>query len=366
MLVHGDFHFGSHFRAYLEGKSALATDRELTGGKRSLDEDTLDLQQAFVDLDVGSADSTKLTIRPGRQMFQFGKQRLVSPLPWANTLRTWDGISAIVKAGDWNVHGLFSRFVPVKQYDFNTPDQGNKFYGAYATWKRGGGSPAFDFYWLGIHNDTATYNGTSGPEDRQTLGSRINGKFGDSGWDYDLELAYQFGTVGDGNVSAWMGGAEAGYRFSSDGWKPRAMLGVDTGSGDDGSGGDVGTFNQLYPLGHAYLGYIDTIGRQNILGPYLGIGAAPGKWKLVAALHSFYANDTNDALYHAGGGVYRPGGSYQSSHVGYEVDLRATYKFSRHFAGLLGYSHFFAGDAIKESGPSDDIDFLYLGLHYTF
>ena len=366
VMAHGDFHFGDHFRLYAEGKAALSTDRDLTGGKRSLDEDTLDLQQAFVDLSLGSGDGARFTLRPGRQMFLFGKQRLVSPLPWANTLRTWDGVSGIIKSGSWNFHGFWSRFVPVQQYDFNTPDQGNQFYGVYATMKNAGSGPDLDVYWLGLQNDQASFNGTSGEEERNTVGARVNGKFGDSAWDYDLEAAYQFGSVGDGDVSAWMSGAELGYRLSEEGWKPRAMLGVDTGSGDSEDGGDVGTFNQLYPLGHAYLGYIDTIGRQNILAPYLGIMATPGKWKLSLAAHSFHANDTADALYNAGGGVYRAGGSYTSKHVGYEVDLRGTYSFSRQFTGLIGYSHFFAGDAIEESGPSDDIDFLYLGLQYTF
>ena len=32
---------------------------------------------------------------------------------------------------------------------------------------------------------------------------------------------------------------------------------VDYASGDGVPGGDVGTFNQLYPLEHAYLGYMD-------------------------------------------------------------------------------------------------------------
>ena len=41
---------------------------------------------------------------------------------------------------------------------------------------------------------------------------------------------------------------------------------VDIASGDDDpTDGDLETFNQLFPLGHAYFGYIDVIGRQNII-----------------------------------------------------------------------------------------------------
>jgi hypothetical protein len=49
-----------------------------------------------------------------------------------------------------------------------------------------------------------------------------------------------------------------------------------------------------------------------------------------------------------------------------EVDLITTRRFGRHLIAQLGYGHFFAGKAIEESGPSDDIDFAYLSLEYGF
>jgi hypothetical protein len=52
--------------------------------------------------------------------------------------------------------------------------------------------------------------------------------------------------------------------------------------------------------------------------------------------------------------------------VGSEIDLTLKYNFDRHTLMQLGYSHFFAGDFIDESGPDDDIDFAYAMLQYTF
>ena len=66
-----------------------------------------------------------------------------------------------------------------------------------------------------------------------------------------------------------------------------------------------------------------------------------------------------DALYNAGGGLVRAGGLGVEDDVGAELDLTIKYKFDRHLTGLLGYSHFFAGDFIEESGTSDDIGFVY-------
>ena len=52
--------------------------------------------------------------------------------------------------------------------------------------------------------------------------------------------------------------------------------------------------------------------------------------------------------------------------VGQELDLTFTYTFDRHTKAELGYSHFFPGDFIQETGPSNDVDFLYLQVQYTF
>ena len=127
------------------------------------------------------------------------------------------------------------------------------------------------------------------------------------------------------------------------------------------------TFNQLFPLGHAFLGYIDIVGRQNIIDPNLGVTFKPiDKMAVNVAAHFFWRDSTSDALYNAGGIPIRPGGISTSSEVGQEIDFTVSYKFDRHTTALLGYSHFFAGPFIKESPPANDIDFLYLQLQYTF
>ena len=48
------------------------------------------------------------------------------------------------------------------------------------------------------------------------------------------------------------------------------------------------------------------------------------------------------------------------------ADLAWSQSFGRHLKGLFGYSHFFAGDFIEESGSSDDMDFLYVQAQFTF
>jgi hypothetical protein len=368
LLLHADVHFGDNIRVFVEGKNAMATDRDLPGGRRTLDIDELDLEQLFGDVSFDIGDEARLTVRGGRQALLFGKQRLVSPLGWSNTLRRWDAIGGILDCEGWKVHGFWSQFVPVEKYEFNDPDHDSEFYGAYATGKVPTTDIGLDLYFLGLEkSDDVTFNGTTGEEDRYTLGGRLFGKFGDSGFDYDFEGAWQGGDVGDGDVNAFMIGSELGYRFQDIDWSPRLFVGFDYASGDDDPGGDVETFNQLFPLGHAYLGYIDIVGRQNIIDVNFGATCNPIE-RLTAKVagHLFWRAETSDALYNAGGGVVRAGGLSDEREVGQEIDFTLTYKFDRHLTGELGYSHFFAGDFIDESGPDDDINFFYVQLQYTF
>lgn len=375
--LHADLHATDYFRAFVEGKSAFSTERVLPGGKRTLDVDELALQNAFADFMLPDPETGKaiVTIRPGRQELVFGKQRLVSPLDWSNTRRTWDGISGALNIAEWNISPFWTQFAPVQKYDFNSSKQSIQFFGIYATGKIPWTTFLGDLYWLGLGRDNAAFNGTAGREDRQTLGGRISGKVGETGLDAEVEGAYQFGEVGSGDVDAFMVASQLGYTLPVKKdlvGKPRLFVGFDYASGDDSAGGDVNTFNQLFPLGHAYLGYIDVIGRQNVIDASAGISLKPlamikeDKLAMSLHFHYFWRATDKDALYNAGGGVVRPGGAGSSLDLGTEIDLVLKYPVSRHMAVMGGYSHFFAGDFIDQSGPDEDIDFVYLQAALTF
>lgn len=367
LLAHADLHVGENFRVFAEGITAQSTDRTLPGGRRPLDVNSLDLQQGFADLILPLGQDASVVLRAGRQELLFGAQRLVSPLPWANTMRSWDGASAIFDIGDWHVHGFYTDFVPVKKYEFDTPTDDLHFYGAYATLKPAESKTGLDLYWLGYDRWAATFNGTSGREKRQTVGGRLFGTIADTPLVYDLEGAYQFGDIGSDNIDAFMVASVLSYTVADWGGTPKFQAGVGYASGDQEAGGDVQTFNQLFSLGHKYLGYIDVIGRQNIIDAHLGVTFTPiTKMSVGIFGHYFWRAEDADALYNAGGAVVRPGAPGTSRNVGTELDLTLKYKFDRHLTGLLGYSHFFPDTFIEQTGPSEDIDFLYLQFEYTF
>ncbi|MEX2215527.1 MAG: alginate export family protein [Phycisphaeraceae bacterium] len=379
LLLHADLHLTRHFRVFVQGKSALSTDRDLLGGRRGLDEDDLDLQNAFLDFMFPITGSeASVTLRVGRQELLFGKQRLVSPLDWANTRRTFDGLAAIIKAGEWTLTPFYTMPVAVEKYDFNDVADDQVFAGIYATGKVPG-VPAIglDLYWLLLDKDPTTFNGaanvptrtngTTGAEVRHTVGGRIWGKIEGTGLDYDLEGAYQFGSFGAFDISAFMVAAQVGYTLADVPTAPRFHIGFDYASGDHSAGGNVETFNQLFPLGHAYFGWIDQIGRQNVIDLSLGVTFKPTKEITIDLQgHMFWRAETTDAGYNAGGAPFRPAGTGLSSEIGAEIDLLIRYQFDKHTEFQLGYSHFFAGSYIKQTGPAKDIDFLYVAVQYTF
>lgn len=367
--LHTDLHVNDRLRFFVEVKSALSTDRDLPGGaRRTLDADELELQQAFVDV-VLVPDETDLTLRVGRQQFKFGEQRLVSPLPWGNTLRHWDGVQLSGQFGDVKATGFYGQFAPVKKFSFNRSDAQNQLYGLYFEERPSDETPKADAFFFGFERgDPQTFNGTTGDEKRYTVGARVFDKLAASGIDYEFWGAYQFGELGGADIEgAYAVSANLGYTPPERTDELRIHAGFEYATGDHDTGGDVNTFNPMFPLGHAYFGFIDAVGRQNVVSLNAGASLKPtDKLSLLARGHLFWRADIDDAFYSAGGGVTRPGASSDSRYIGAELDFVAEYQIDQNWTISAGYSHFFAGNVLEDSGPSEDIDFAYLQVQWVF
>ena len=365
-FIHADLHLGDHWRMFVQGRFSGLTERDLPGGRRdALDADYGDLWNAFVEAkyDLGGVNAR---VRLGRQELQYGKQRLVSPLDWANNRRIFEGGVVQIKTidGPWTADFFVTSPVVVDRNDFNENNDNQLFSGAYVT--RSIDKPGIkgvDFYFLALNSiDNAPVE-----HDRYTLGGRVWGEIIEH-LAYDIEGAYQFGDFAGADISAYMLAVDLTYTFADTKFVPWITAGAGYASGDDDpTDGDAGTFNQLFPLGHAYPGFLDAVGRQNIINVYGTAGFWPISTTLLARgdFHLFWLADDSDALYNAGGGVLRPGIG-TTSEVGSEIDLTLLYKINRHSSMLFGYSHFFAGDLIEDTGSSDDIDFFYTQFKLTF
>ena len=99
-----------------------------------------------------------------------------------------------------------------------------------------------------------------------TMGSRLFGENGN--WLYEFEGGYQFGRQSglQQNQDAGFGTAGVGHKYPDRLWKPTVWFYYDYASGNF-PGGDFNRFNQLFPLGHKYFGFIDAVQRSNIESP---------------------------------------------------------------------------------------------------
>jgi hypothetical protein len=380
LLAHADLHLGPMLRGFVQLKSSMEDGR--VGGPRPIDADEFDVQQAFVDLKLplpAGRDNPSVTLRGGRQDLLFGAQRLVGPLDWSNTRRTFEGGRGILQLSRADTLDLFwVRPVIFEKEEPNVGDEKTSFAGVYNTLSLPAlfGADAgvkLEAYGFILNRSDASFaaEGTA-DEDRYTVGARLSGA--PKPFDFDLEAAYQFGKFGGGDISAWMVATEVGYALADAPLAPRLFLGFDAASGDHDPGdGDLGTFNQLFPTVHAFFGYIDVIGRQNIVDLHPGLEVQflkdaryAKKLSLRAEHHLFWRESTSDAVYNAPGAVLRAGGGSGESYIGAETDLLLNWQIDRHWSAYVGYSHFFPGDFIRATGPAGDIDFVYAALQFTF
>jgi hypothetical protein len=106
---------------------------------------------------------------------------------------------------------------------------------------------------------------------------------------------------------------------------------------------------------------MDTWSWSNLHNVVIHLSAKPTP-KLTAGvdLHAFWLADTDDAWRRANARTQvRPITPGASSFAGVEADVLVNYTVSRSCTLTAGYSHFFAGDYLDETGAGDDADFLY-------
>ena len=332
------------FRVFAEGIFADVTDDNGTYNPRGIDRNHGDFLNLFVDVKM----TDNLKVRVGRQELLYGVQRLVSPLDWANTRRTFEGIKGMWKSGDYAVDVFYTNLVPVDPFNFDEADYDISFYGAYATclaWE----NASLDTFYLGYDNQTQDFS-------IHTIGARLNGSV--NGWLYEFEggpqFGRQYGAGRDHNAMFATGGI--GRNISDSGWAPALWCYYDYASGDDGTGnGSFNQFNQLFPLAHKYLGFIDAVARSNIESPNILLTMKPHKRvQLLAWYYHFMANQAGTAVPSIGG---TPTQSTTSKDLGDELDLIAKFNISPRSSALIGYSHFWRGNKIT---APNDADFVYI------
>jgi hypothetical protein len=365
-MLHADLHLSPALRVFGQLKSGLAPGK--AGGPEPPDEDRLDLHQAFADLRLPTAANQALTLRVGRQELLYGSSRLVSVREGPNVRQSFDAVKAFYQTPAHQLDVFVSRPVQTKRYTFD--DAWNKrktfwgFYSVHQLPKLAGSS--LDVYYLGLHDQGATFQESGRPERRHSVGARLWNR--GTPCTYNLEGVYQFGELGDRDIRAYTLSADIGHTWAATRrWQFYMDLKAEIISGDQHQGDSrLQTFNPLFPKG-AYFSQIALIGPANLVDvhPLVGVRPIPALSLSVDA-DFFWRQSLTDGLYTAPYVLNRPGNPDQARHIGNQYTLEVEWEINDFvaFEGFLTY--FAAGQFLRDSGSGRDILFLAPRLTLRF
>ncbi len=380
---------------YVQGQDSREIDSRrpnIPGALGAEGDDWFDLRQAYTE--IGNAKEFPLVAKIGRQLLSYGDERLVGGFDWNNFGRTFDTVKLTWKAPAWQLDLFGSSVVVINRDEFNKSDlfngnenrRGQIFGGVYFS---AGDLPfgAVDLYtfWLSQSNGvnggqqgavtTFAPKGTGSLAQHSsfgTYGARIKGdpkKL--HGFEFEVEGALQYGEVRDLALNAAAIHAGAGYNIDV-AWKPRLWAEYNFATGDGNPGdNDIETFQNLFPTNHKFYGIMDLFSWQNMHNPMISVRVCPSE-KVTAQVdyHAFWLANTDDVWYRANGMTAvrqsTPAARAASNFVGQEIDFIVTWNATKSLQFQGGYAHFFAGDYLADTGPSDDADFGYLQATLSF
>ncbi|MCY2991772.1 MAG: alginate export family protein [Planctomycetota bacterium] len=354
---------GERVRVYVETLDAQSAHQKFA--PRANEVNRWELQNLFGDFVMLEDCGGKLTARLGRQELLYGSQRIISPLDWANTRRTFDAGKLMWKGTDWDIDAFWARPLRREFERLDPSNENRELYGIYSTYK-GWGKDTLDLYWL--LEDWHEYPATPPGFDYQTAGGRYNGSSGQ--WLYEAEGGYQFGKNSDRtDHTAGFFTLGLGRKLECLTWKPTLWGYYDWASGANQAGNG---YSQYEPLGHKYLGYMDFFGRANIEDANVQLTMQPTeRLTLLAWFHYFWLQNGHDVPYNVDMVPYANLGtnSAGSRDLGEELDLTATVTLTQRMSAMFGYSHFFSGQFYKTT-PSipyrGDADFFYTQFTVDF
>jgi len=356
-----DLHLGDRVRIFAEGISGL-----VAGTPRPappVQDDSLDLQFAFLDVIPYLTDDERLTVRVGRFGMSFGSGRLVATRAAVNIPFRFDGAEMIYTRPLWEITAFLTR--PVKDSgEFGGDDNTTAFWGLYAThWFGNTHDDGIDLYYLGIHAEDGAYASGTGDEHRHSLGVREFGRW--EQWDWNAEGVLQVGSFANNSILAWTASLDSGYTWDTT-FQPRLGLKADVASGDRNRGnGTQGTFDALYFMS-GYFNDASLLRPQNIIDVHPNLTLKLTKNLSVdGGADAFWRYSKNDAIYAVPGFIAIPASSGNSSYAGTAFDANVEWRIQRHINLQASYVHFFSGDFIREAGGRG-VDYVSTTIDFVF
>jgi hypothetical protein len=357
--THADLRIAEQFQTFVQLQSDYAPGKTIL---TPVDQDRLDLEQAFIALIEPLADGT-IKLRVGRQQIGFDLQRFVSVRDGPNVRQSYDAVWLDYERGGWRFITFLSH--PVQDRDLRPFDDYSSSaltYGGVRVERRLGELGNLSAYLSQYTQDGAHFLTVSGNERRHVGDVRITGS--NRGFDWDLEGMYQAGSIGVDNIRAWAIGSRSGYTLGNVLWQPRLGMQLDAASGDrNAQDHTLNTFNPLFPNG-AYVTLSGYTGYTNFIHvkPSFTLKPTP-RLTTMLAVAAQWRESTADAVYTQPdipvAGTAGHGGAYSGTYY----QLRTDWQMSEHFASALEAVRFDIADALRDAGAHDS---TYVGVEVRF
>lgn len=350
---------GQDARIYMEDRAKPAPPYKVSWG----------LRQAYVGL--GNLENGRVSMIVGRQEINLGDQRLVGSSDWGNAARSFDAVRLRLRSKAYRLDAFSASVVNHVAAGFEHHTPGNNIHGLYGGLDRLVPGATVEPYLLWrvapVSLSPTSEVGPPGKLNQKTIGVRLNGKWA-HGFDYNVEMAKQFGRVGQDGISAWAGHWLVGKAFSSVWSKPRWVLEYNYASGDENRvDGTRGTFDQIYPTAHAKYGYSDAVGWRNIRDAHTALELKLTKrWSAGMGFHDYWLANRHDGLYDASSAlVARSPNGTAGTHVGVGLDAFGSYDLSQTLKLGAGYGRLFTGEFLNRTTNGNDLDYPYIVITWT-
>lgn len=351
-LAHADLHAGSHFRLFVQLQASNANGRV---NPNPVEDNALDLHQAFFDVHFKSGTNGTFTLRTGRQELSYGSQRLIAVRELPNSRSAFDGAKVI-----WNTKSIQSDLFythPIANkkglFDDDFNDE-TKLWGSYTVIKSIPVLNAIDVYYLGLWKRKASFDDGSGKELRHSFGARVWKNKGN--WKYDFEGVYQFGKLDDQDIFAWTVSSNTSYQFDALRFKPTIGLKTEIISGNKTYGDDtIETFNPLFPKG-AYFGLAALIGPSNLIDLHPSVDfEINSKLNVTVDYDVFWRYSTHDGIYAPNLQLIYSGQDSSDRFIGTQWGTEIGYQYSDMLFFKLQGTWFQSGAFLEDSGSGKDI-----------
>ncbi len=323
-----------------------------------------------------------LRFRVGRMAYEVLDRRFIGRNEWRNTTNSFEGFRLNLgqQNNPWEVE-LFG-LQPVKrlQTRFDEANEHLWVFGAIGHWRKWSDIITLQPYYMG-QKQTADPNGFTATNrlDREIHMPSLRG-YGKVGnlLDYDLNFSYQFGTNGTQRHDAYGFTTEVGRSFDY-AWKPRLSTFYGYATGDRDPNDNVNNrFDRFFGFARPWSADHYVV-YENIKSPKIRFDLQPTqKFGIEAGYTWFWLASSTDRLFDTFDGnisvTKDPGFNRDTTgrsgdSVGGAFEGRIRYQLTPRVNTVVGYTHFTAGDFVKNriaahpdhiAQRSGNTDFLYV------